>query len=82
MSNEQFNFASEVESQEDADGVVRLTSVDFRQALERAYAAGASTLVEPLRGAVRRLERWPGSENPETFPEVKAARLALEKVKA
>ena len=37
-----FDFASEVESQEDADSVVRLPSKDFEKALRRAYAAGRS----------------------------------------
>jgi len=37
-----FDFASEVESQEDADSMVRLPSNDFEKALRRAHAAGRS----------------------------------------
>ena len=43
--------------------------------------AAAPELLEALIGAIRKLELWGESENPEFFPELKAARAAIAKAK-
>lgn len=42
--------------------------------------AASPELLESVAALVNVLERWPGKENPEFFPEVKAARALLERL--
>jgi len=43
-----------------------------------ALIRASKELLEALKGAVYVIERWPGQANPEFFPELKAARKAIE----